>query len=45
MPPAVEAWSPNHWTAREFPVIKVIKKEIEKETSVNISGFWNILIL
>jgi len=18
MPPAVEAWSPNHWTAREF---------------------------
>ena len=19
MPPAVEAWSPNHWTAREFP--------------------------
>ena len=20
MPPAVEVWSPNHWTAREFPV-------------------------
>jgi len=21
MPPAVEAWSPNHWTTREFPLI------------------------
>ena len=21
MPPAVEAWSPNHWTTREFPDI------------------------
>ena len=20
-PPAVEAWCPNHWTTREFPVI------------------------
>ena len=20
VPPAVEAWSPNHWSAREFPV-------------------------
>ena len=19
VPPVVEAWSPNHWTAREFP--------------------------
>ena len=19
-PPAVEAWSPNHWTAKEFPL-------------------------
>ena len=19
-PPAVEAWSPNHWTTREFPL-------------------------
>ena len=19
LPPAMEAWSPNHWTAREFP--------------------------
>ena len=23
-PPAVETWSPNHWTAREFPVILLI---------------------
>ena len=21
MPPVVEVWSPNHWTAREFPSI------------------------
>ena len=21
MPTAVEAWSPNHWTAREFPIL------------------------
>ena len=20
VPPAVEAWSPNHWTVREFPI-------------------------
>ena len=20
-PPAAEAWSPNHWTAREFPTL------------------------
>ena len=28
MPPAVEAWSPNHWTAREVPTswsLKVLK--------------------
>ena len=24
MPPAVEAWSPNHWTAREFPELPFI---------------------
>ena len=20
-PPAVEAWSPNHWTTKEFPIL------------------------
>ena len=24
MSPAVEAWSPNHWTAREFPLVNLI---------------------
>ena len=24
VPPAVEAWSPNHWTAREFPLSHLI---------------------
>ena len=27
MPPAVAAWSPNHWTAREFPVETVCLEE------------------
>ena len=26
-PPAVEAWSPNHWTAREFPKIRFLKRD------------------
>ena len=21
VPPAVESWSPNHWTARELPIL------------------------
>ena len=25
-PPTVEAWSPTHWTAREFPIIVYIDK-------------------
>ena len=25
MPPAVEAQSPNHWTAREFPLHRILK--------------------
>ena len=24
-PPAVEAWNPNHWTAREFPSTLLLK--------------------
>ena len=24
VPPAVEAWSPNHWTAREFLVERIL---------------------
>ena len=28
VPPAVEAWSPNHWTAREFPCILLFKMNI-----------------
>ena len=25
VPPAVESWSPNHWTAREFPLMFFLK--------------------
>ena len=43
MPPAVEAWSPNHWTAREFPstilfwfpISFVIGFEIKKNKASN----------
>ena len=24
MPPAVEVWSPNHWTTREFPSVSTL---------------------
>ena len=27
MTPAVEAWSPNHWTTREFPVVQYLNWE------------------
>ena len=23
--PAMEVWTPNHWTAREFPGIEILK--------------------
>ena len=26
VPPAVEAWSPNHWTAREVPVVSQLQR-------------------
>ena len=26
VPPTVEAWSPNHWTAREVPIITIFKE-------------------
>ena len=26
--PAVEAWSPNHWTAREFPLQIICVKNL-----------------
>ena len=32
-PPAVEAWSPNHWTAREFPCEKFQKDLIKTQPS------------
>ena len=25
-PPAVEAQGPNHWTTREYPILKIFKK-------------------
>ena len=35
-PPAVEAWSPNHWTAREFPAQFFYKpKATQKRKSIN----------
>ena len=35
LPPAVEARSPNHWTAREFPRYLLVWKKI-KQTWVQI---------
>ena len=26
VPPAVEAWSPNHWTTKEFPLLDIFIK-------------------
>ena len=26
-PSAVKVWSPNHWTAKEFPIIPHLKKK------------------
>ena len=30
-PPAMEAWSPNHWTVREFPLQLALMREGERE--------------
>ena len=32
VPPAVESWSPKHWTAREFPKLGF------KDTNADFSG-------
>ena len=34
-PPAVEAWNPNHWTSREFPVIHFLFNVILKYVFVD----------
>ena len=33
MPSAVKAWSPNHWTAREFPVRMNLEDIMVRERS------------
>ena len=55
MPPAVEAWSPSHWTAKEFPstycfdyCIFVVGFEIKKykaSTFVFLKIVWTIMDL
>jgi len=35
VPPAVEAWSPNHWTIREFPIITVLYVRKQTRDSLN----------
>lgn len=46
-PPAVEASSPNHWTAREFPKIRFLKRDNqvrrkqELRVKSRMSSIWN----
>ena len=35
VPPAVDAWSPNHWTTREFPIITVLYVRKQTRDSLN----------
>ena len=35
VPPAVEAWSPNHWAARELPVPVLTSESLFKLSSVS----------
>ena len=39
MPPAVEAWSSNHWTAREFPSQLILKRH--QMNSMEIENIFN----
>ena len=40
-PPAVEAWSPNHWTAKEFPIIVYINKTFITDIIANyLIMYW-----
>ena len=41
MPPAVEAWSSNHWTAREFPTQLILKRH--QKNSMEIENIFNQL--
>ena len=43
MLPAVEAWSPNHWTAREFPCIFLRLENHTKILTGKLYDFWNFL--
>ena len=49
VPPAVEARSPNHWTAREVPLLfrfwSNIKKKIRHSGEVIVIVFINISLL
>ena len=43
MPPALEAWSPNHQTAREFPVKTFFDKKILREMVASRSVLQEIV--
>ena len=38
MPPAVEAWSPNHWAAREVPSVLFKGGDTEEKRHVRTGG-------
>ena len=38
MPPAVEAWSLNHWTAKEFPLNSTLGGHTQGVTCTGIQG-------
>ena len=40
VPPAVKVWSPNHWTAREFPVQFNKRQEIKMPSVPTVSLPW-----
>ena len=44
MPPAVEVWSPNHWTTREFPRSKFKHIEIRCKKSNGLQEINQILL-
>ena len=36
-PPAVEVWSPNHWTTREVPQMEILEL---KNTITKLKAWW-----
>ena len=40
MPPELEVWSLNHWTAREVPISLFISKSLTQPSKVAMSGLY-----